>query len=308
MTSPEAQAGVADVDLTGRTVLVTGGTDGIGREAALAFARLGATVGVTGRDQSKGVRVRDRLRDAGPGDAALFTADFASQAAVRDLASEVRDRFDRLDVLVNNAGGIFREPSLTEDGVERTFAVNYLAHYRLTHDLLGLLRAAPDGHVVNVSSNGHRFADADFHPRDLEDYGAFDAYNRSKLALVLFTASLARRAPDLRANALHPGFVADSNFYRRFPWPFQRLLVLLQYVPRALIRRPVVDEAGGAAAICYVAVSPETRASTGEYFEERSAIAPSEAARDRDAQERLWALSADLAGLGPDDFAPPGGR
>lgn len=295
---PEVHAGVEDVDLTGTTALVTGGTDGIGREAAAALARLGATVLVTGRDGAKGEAVEAELAASGDGEARFYAADFADLDAVGDLADSVAAEHDALDLLVNNAGAIFREASLTPDGVERTMAVNYLAHFVLTRGCYDLLRAAPDGRVVNVSSNGHRFAD--WEPaalESLEDYGAFGAYNRSKLALLMFSNELAARSDAVRSNGLHPGFVPDSGFYRGFPSVFRRLLPLLLYVPRAVIRRPVVTSAEAAGGVVYVAVSPDTASATGRYYEEYEPIRPADVALDAGARRELWDRSEALSGV-----------
>ena len=295
---PEVHAGVEDVDLAGTTALVTGGTDGIGREVATALGRLEATVLVTGRDEEKGRAVAAELTAAAAADAGFYAADFADLDAVRDLASAVAGDHDELDLLVNNAGAIFREASLTPDGVEQTMAVNYLAHFLLTHDCYDLLRAAPDGRVVNVSSNGHRFADWTPDAFDsLEDYGAFSAYNRSKLALLMFSNELAARSDAVRVNSLHPGFVPDSGFYRGFPSVFRRLLPLLLYVPRAVIRRPVVTSSEAAGGVVYVAVSPETASATGNYYEEHEPISPADVALDPEARAELWDLSETLAGV-----------
>ncbi|MFB6131887.1 MAG: hypothetical protein ABEJ44_00600, partial [Halanaeroarchaeum sp.] len=154
-----------------------------------------------------------------------------------------------------------------------------------------------DGHVVNVSSNGHRLADTDLdaieHP---DDYGAFDAYNRSKLALLCFSNELARWTDAVRSNALHPGFVPGSGFYRRFPGLFNRLLPLLHYVPRAIIRRPIATTAEAGGMVLYTACQD----GTGAYYEEFEAVDPSDEATDEGIGDDLWEFTADRLDLDPD--------
>ncbi|WP_435318716.1 SDR family oxidoreductase [Haloarchaeobius sp. TZWSO28] len=290
-------AGVADVDLQGQTVLVTGSTTGIGRETALALGSLGARVLVHGRDRRAGAETVHALQEQGTS-AEFFRADFASLADVRDFADDVKTTTGELDVLVNNAGGYFRQGRLTEEGVEYTFAVNHLAPFLLTNLLMPTLRAAPAGRVVTVSSEAHRNGKLDLDGvESLEDYSSFSAYARSKLANVLFTFELARRLDTVTANCLHPGVVPGSGFMRDLPMPIRKPAQffgsLLAWVPFA----PVESVREGAETPTFLAASPEVAAVTGAYFDNCRQRRAAPAARDEDAQRRLWEYSVEAVGL-----------
>jgi NAD(P)-dependent dehydrogenase (short-subunit alcohol dehydrogenase family) len=305
-TRPEIGAGVADVDLSGRTVLVTGATSGVGRETALALGRLGARMLVHGRDRERGAAVVERLRAAGSPDPAFFRADFLSLDDVRDLADEVADRVSTLDVLVNNAGAQFPQGGLTQEGIERTFAVNHLAPFLLTNRLLGVV--PPDGRIVTVSSETHRRPDR----LDLEEvrtvagYDGFAAYSRSKLANVLFTVELARRLDDRTANCCHPGFVPRSALWRESALPLRALMTVLGHVPSWLTGRGVASPAQGAETSVYLAASPAVADVTGRYFVDCEPVEPAPLVREADAQRDLWEFSAEVVGLGTAEM--PGTR
>jgi NAD(P)-dependent dehydrogenase (short-subunit alcohol dehydrogenase family) len=290
---PEEDAGVADADLSDTTVLVTGSTSGIGREAALAFGRLGAEVLVHGRDEAAGETVVAEI-ERSAGDAEFFPADFTDVTAVRNLADAVRAHVGSLDVLANNAGGYFREAHLTEIGVEQTFHVNHLASYLLTADLLPSL--ASDARVVTTSSGAHRGDPLDVEAvTTVDDYASFGAYQQSKLANVLFTKELARRFERSRgartANCFHPGAIPGSNFARSLPGPIPRLIQSLDVLPF------VPSPADGAATLLYLAVSDRVADVSGRYFADCAPATPDDPARDREAQRRLWTESAELLGI-----------
>jgi NAD(P)-dependent dehydrogenase (short-subunit alcohol dehydrogenase family) len=288
--SPEAIAGVADVDCTGKTALVTGSTSGIGRETAVALGRLGADVIVHGRDADAGASVVDDLASVGS-DGTFVQADFADVDAVRELAGTVRAETDGVDVLVNNAGGLFREGRLTDLGVEYTFHVNHLAPFLLTTSLLDHLN---DGaRVVTTASAAHRGASLDVdRVTTVENHSGTWAYGHSKLANILFSAELARRFEtadrELTSNALHPGAIPGSGFSRFLPGPLPELIRLFDAVPG------ITSVADGAAALLFVALSPRTASLNGRYFSGQEPVLPTEAARDADAASRLWTYSADV--------------
>jgi hypothetical protein len=298
--SPEARAGVADADLTGTTALVTGSTSGIGRGAALALGRLGADVVAHGRDADAGAELVDELADVGS-DARFVRADFADVDAVRDLADETRESTAELDLLVNNAGGFFREARLTDLGVEYTFHVNHLAPYLLTSELLDHL--APEARVVTTASEAHRGVTLDLDAvTSIGGYSGWTAYQRSKLANVQFAFELARRLNDrgsaVTSNALHPGAIPGSGFTRFLPTPLSQGAKLLNAVPG------VTSVRDGAAALVFLAVADRVDDVSGRYFSKQRQAEPSRAARDHEAQERLWERSAGL--LGVDEPLGPG--
>jgi NAD(P)-dependent dehydrogenase (short-subunit alcohol dehydrogenase family) len=297
---PEAIAGVGDVDCTGMQALVTGSTSGIGRAAALALGRLGADVIVHGRDEAAGAAVVDDLAAVGA-DATFVAADFADVASVRGLADTVRAETDGLDVLCNNAGGLFRDGRLTDLGIERTFHVNHLAPFLLTADLLDHLRDG--GRVVTTASAAHNGVSLDLdRVGRVESYSGLWAYSHSKLANVLFGAELARRLAadgrDLTSNSIHPGAIPGSGFSRFLPGPLPRLVGALDAVPG------VTSVADGAAELLFVAVSPRTADISSRYFSGRQPTLPSTAARDTDAAGRLWTFSADTLGVDEPLAAP----
>ena len=287
---PERRAAVEGTDLTGTTALVTGSTSGIGREAALALGRLGARVVVHGRDEQAGSAAVEDLESVGA-DALFVRADFADVDDVRALAETVRAETDDLDLLVNNAGGFFREARLTDRGVGYTFHVNHLAPYLLTAELLDHL--APDARIVTTASEAHRGVTLDLDAVTAREGAAgWAAYQRSKLANVQFSAELARRLSaresTVTANALHPGAIPGSGFTRFLPTPLSQGAKLLNAVPG------VTSVRGGAAALVFLAASDRLDGVSGRYFSKQRQAEPSDAARDRTAQQRLWERSAEL--------------
>lgn len=282
-------------ELSGKTCLVTGSSSGIGLETAVSLAAMGATVCLVARDEGRGAQaVEEVRRRSGSAKVELFFCDFASQRSIRRLAADFRARHDRLHVLVNNAGGAFPERAVTEDGIERTFAVNHLGYFLLTVLLLDVLEASAPARVVNVSSRGHRNGTLDFDDLGFEKggygpsfMGGLPAYGRSKLANLLFTAELARRQQGrgVTANALHPGVVGTRI------WNSQKGLpgLLLRFV------RPFfLSPAQGARTIVFLASSPAVEAITGQYFVDCKPVRPSRLAEDAALGARLWAESERL--------------
>jgi retinol dehydrogenase 12 len=282
--------------MSGRTCLVTGATGGIGRETALRLAALGATVVTVARDPLRGAAAADEIRQRVPGARIeTLTADLSSLARVRQLAEEVLARYDRLDVLVNNAGVITTRPQLTVDGIETTVATNHLAPFLLTNLLRGRMEKSAPARVVTVASAVHKQIRAipwDDLERGLPD-GHRQAYPLSKLANVLFTVELAQRlaGTGVTANCLHPGFVRTGLG--------REVTGLLGAALRVVLRlRP--GPASGAQTPVYLASSPEVADVTGGYFVKRRPAAPSALATDSAAAARLWTLSERLTGLAPD--------
>lgn len=287
------QAGIADRDLSGTRVLVTGSTSGIGRAAALALGELGATVIVHGRDESAGESAVSDIQSAG-GTATFVRADLADPAAVSQLSEEVRATVDELDVLCNNAGGFFRDRSPTSLGVDRAFHINHLAHYQLTAELMDVL--APEARIVTTASLAHRGATLDLDRLlDISGLSPVAAYCRSKLANIQFALELAHRLEragyDVTSNAFHPGIIPGSEFGRALPDTFWGPTKLLAATP---VGETVAD---GAATLAYLAASSAVSEITGGYFARRHQIRPSSAARDPAARVDLWHRSGELLAI-----------
>ena len=290
MSTPEEIAGVEDIDCTGTQALVTGSTNGIGRAAALALGRLGADVIVHGRDAAAGAEVVEELSDIGAG-ATFVQADFTETAAVEELAATVRKETDQLDLLINNAGGLFRDGRVTDLGVEITFHVNHLSPYLLTAKLLDHL--AEDSRVVTTASAAHQGASLSLDQvRGPNPTTGMTAYAHSKLANILFAGELARRldaaGSAVTSNSIHPGAIPGSGFSRFLPGPLPWLIKRLDAVPG------VTSVADGAAELLFVGISPRTADVSGRYFAKQQPRTPSAAARDREAARRLWQESARL--------------
>jgi NAD(P)-dependent dehydrogenase (short-subunit alcohol dehydrogenase family) len=277
--------------MTGKTVLITGGTGGIGRAAAVGLASMGARVGITGRDRARAEAAAAAIsRESGNPMVDVFVADMSSQAEVRRLADEVRAAYPRLDVLLNNVGGFWAHRHVTADGLEHTFALNHLAPFLLTNLLLERLLASAPARIVTVSSGAQSMGKIDF--EDLmgeEKYSGSRAYNQSKLANVMFTYELARRleGTGVTATALHPGLTSTA-FSGEDP-----SMGLLVKVLRPFMKRP----ARGAETPIFLASSADVEGVTGKYFSGRKATRSRESSYDASAAARLWQVSADLVGL-----------
>ena len=279
--------------MAGKTVLVTGGTGGIGKATAIGIAALGARVAVTGRDLGRTEVAAVDIREAtGNPNVKAFIADLSSQTEVRRLAAEVLDAYPRMDVLVNNVGGSWATRHVTADGLERTFAVNYLAGFLLTNLLLDRLKASAPARVVTVSSGAQSAGRIDFEDLQGErEYSGEKAYSQSKLATVMFTYELARRlsGTGVTATVLHPGIV-NTGFGAEDP---SRLFKVLVPLWRPFMKTPQQ----GAATSIYLASSPEVEGVTGKYFADGRPRASSKASYDGAASTRLWEVGAELVGL-----------
>jgi NAD(P)-dependent dehydrogenase (short-subunit alcohol dehydrogenase family) len=225
------------MELKGKTALVTGATSGIGLEAAVALARFGARVAIVGRDPKKTADSLELVkRRSASSDVESFLCDFSSQKSIRAFAESFRQAHKVLHLLVNNAGTVFPHRTVTEDGIEATFAVNHLGYFLLTNLLLDLLVGSAPARIVNVASKGHYRGTLDFDNLGFEKggYQVMRAYGRSKLANVLFTQELARRleGKQVTVNCLHPGVVATNiwshapTFVRPFIELFKRFAMI----------------------------------------------------------------------------------
>lgn len=282
---------MADAPLmAGKSVLVTGGTGGIGKATAIGLAALGARVGITGRDPARTEAAAAGIRAAADNPAVdAFAADLSVQAGVRRLAAQVLETYPRLDVLVNNAGGFWAHRHVTADGLEHTFALNHLAPFLLTSLLLDGLTASAPARILTVSSGAHASGRIDFGDLQGErNYSGQRAYSQSKLANVMFTYELARRldGTGVTATVLHPGVVRTS-----FGADDQAaFLTVMIGVARLFMKTP----AQGARTPVYLASSPQVEGITGRYFVNRKPKTSSKASYDTTTAARLWQVSADL--------------
>jgi NAD(P)-dependent dehydrogenase (short-subunit alcohol dehydrogenase family) len=279
--------------MTGKVVLITGGTGGIGKATAIGLAALGARVAITGRDLTRTEAAAVEIRGAsGNPEVRAFGADLSSQVEVRRLAAEVLETYPRLDVLVNNVGGSWNTRHVTADGLEHTFAVNHLAAFLLTNLLLDRLTASAPARVVTVASAAQATGSIDFDDLQGErGYSERKAYPQSKLASVMFTYELARRleGTGVTATVLHPG-VVNTGFGAEDPG-----LIFKALVP--FMRPFMTTPARGAATSIYLASSPDVERVTGQYFANGKPKRSSERSYDRAVAARLWQVSADLVGL-----------
>jgi NAD(P)-dependent dehydrogenase (short-subunit alcohol dehydrogenase family) len=277
--------------MTGRICVVTGASRGIGRAAAEALARLGAAVVLVCRRQSDGAEIARELAPEAAEPPDVVTADLSSQASIRLAASQIRNRYPRLHVLINNAGVFTRQRKVTVDGLELQFAVNHLAYFLLTNLLLDQLDAGSPSRIINVSSGAHAGARLDFD--DLQGERGYDgnrAYSQTKLANILFTYELARRVrgSGVTANCLHPGVIGT------------RLLADYMGVPvagGALARTFGAKPEKGAETIVYLASSPEVEGVSGKYYVNKKPVASSRESYDEANARRLWEVSERLTNL-----------
>jgi NAD(P)-dependent dehydrogenase (short-subunit alcohol dehydrogenase family) len=268
-------------------VVLTGATRGIGQAAAIELARRGADLALVGRDPERVEAVANEAAQAGQRATVQgHVADLTLMAEVRRLADELRERYEHIDVLANNAGALFASRRVTDEGFELTFALNHLAPFLLTNLLRDRLGG---GRVVTTSSDAHTSGRLDLD--DLQSESSFSAmrvYGTTKLCNILFTRELARRAPELHANCFHPGTVRtgfgknDNGIWR-----------ILTTLGGPFFRSP--DR--GARSLVWLALSEEAASLTGEYIEDEKVAQPSEAARDEDLAQRLWERSEQLVGL-----------
>ncbi len=279
-------------ELAGKTALVTGATNGIGRASAAAFARMGARVFITARDPRRAEETRAELARTGA-DVRVLLGDLGVQADVRRIAAEFLATGESLHILLNNAGVMNLARTETADGIETTFAVNHLAYFLLTNLLLERIRASAPARIVNVASDAHRMGG----PLDFDDlgsarsYGAMGVYGRSKLANILFTRELAKRlaGSGVTVNCLHPG-VVRTGLGQHNDAP---ILKFFANLARPFFRSPE----RGAETSLWACTAPELAGVTGRYFSDRREEEPHKHARDDVAASRLWDVSAKLVRL-----------
>jgi NAD(P)-dependent dehydrogenase (short-subunit alcohol dehydrogenase family) len=282
----------------GKTCLITGATSGVGLETARGLAAMGARLFIHGRDPRKVNATLEDIRSSTSNDALIpLVADLSIQANIRQMAETVYQKTDRLDVLINNAGAVNMTRQLSPDGIELTFAVNYLAYYLLTFCLADLLLASAPSRIIVVSSSAHGYTGLDVvdDPMFEKDYEGWQAYSRSKLCEIFFTYELASRLDGcgVIVNALHPGFVNSNIGKNNTP---EQLAVTPLRVSGNLTNQE------GAQTSIYLAFSPEVEGVSGKYFVNCKPVASSAVSYDKTASRRLWEIGARLTGEDPDRF------
>lgn len=272
--------------MQGKVCLVTGATDGIGKEIARGLSRLGATVAVVGRNREKCERAVQETSSA-----SYFVADLSSQAEVRKLVEEFSSRYERLDNLVNNAGVFLAEKRTTQDGIEYTLAVNHLAPFLMTNLLMDKLKKSAPSRIITTSSSAHKAGQIDFDDIQFEKrpYSGISAYSQSKLANILFTRELARRlaGTQVTANCFHPGAVRTN---------------LVQGGSYGIMWKAAgaffISAKKGADTAVYLASSHQMTSVSGGYFVKRKQEKSSEVSYGEETAKKLWQLSENLTGLG----------
>jgi len=283
--------------MQGKIVLITGANSGVGFATAVALARVGARVLMVCRDGKRGEAARATVADAAGGAAPeLLLADMSSQQSVRALADEIRRRENKIDVLINNAGGMFAERALTVDGIEKTFATNHLGPFLLTNLIIDLVRAASGGRIINVAAEAYP-GKLDFDNLQGErQYGFLSAYFRSKLENIIFTVELARRlnGSGVTVNCMSPGPTRTG-----FGSNMTGLAGLFPRLTKIWFPGPEV----GARTLIHLASSPEVRGVSGRFFLRKRARRTKPVTLDPEVAARLWRISAELVGL-PDEAKP----
>lgn len=283
-----------NTSLINKIIMVTGATSGIGKVTADVLMGMGATVILVGRNSQKLTGLVAELKQKHETNQRVdsMLADLSSLSQIKALADTFHERYDHLDVLVNNAGGMFMQRQESPDGIELTFALNHLNYFYLTNLLLDSLKNSPSARIVNVASKAHFGASLDFEDLQLKKgYSGFKAYGRSKLANILFTKELARRlnGTSVTVNALHPGFVA-TNFGKGNNGWFYKLIM-------PLFTLAAISPEEGAETSIYLASSPEVEGKSGLYFEQKKAVTPSPQAQNMETAAHLWNVSAEMVNL-----------
>lgn len=277
------------MELQGKICVITGATSGIGKETAKAIAAKGATVVLPIRDSLKGDILKDEILEQTPGAKIdLMHCNLGSFDSIRNFVKEFRNKYDKLHLLINNAGIWETKRNLSEDGVEMNFAVNHLAPFLLTNLLLDTIKNSAPARIVSVSSEAHRTGKINFADVELEKgFSSFKSYSQSKLANILFTKKLSQllKGTGITANCLHPGVVSTSLFEK------------MPKIITGLMKPFMLTPAKGAETSIYLATSPEVEKTSGEYFVKKKSKKPAPEALRQDVANKLWDISEKYVGL-----------
>ena len=282
-------------NLTGKVVLVTGATAGIGEVTARELARMGATVVGIGRNPQKCADVAASIRSQTGNQAVEYlVADLSSMHEIIRVTDEFRSKYQRLDLLINNAGAYFQQHKVSVDGFEMTFALNHMNYFLVTRQLLDMLKANAPSRIVNVASAAHTAGKLDFADLQMtQKYGSWRAYANSKFANVVFTYELARRlqGSGVTANTLHPGFVA-SDFAMNNNQSALAKVILAIFKPLRNLVAISVDK--GAETQIFLATSPTVEGVSGKYFDKKQAVKSAPLTYDEATGRQLWQVSEEL--------------
>ena len=284
-----------DPDMTRKIVMITGANSGIGKQTAIQLAKMKATVIMVCRNAKRGKDALQEIKKkSGSESVELFIADLSNQDSIARMTLEFKKKYDRLDVLINNAGLMIRKKTLTDEDFEITFAVNYLGHFILTNLLLDLMKKSVPSRIINVSSGIHFRGNINLDDINYSNgYSMFKAYSDSKLANILFTYALARRleGTGVSANTLNPGVVRTNIVHREFT-------VVIDILYYALARLFTISPKRGAKTSVFLASSPKIENITGKYFHKSKPVKSSQLSYDTTLQNKLWELSEKLMRVG----------
>jgi retinol dehydrogenase 12 len=282
------------VIMRGKTIVITGGTSGIGQVAAEKLAGMGARIVLVARDRARGEAALARLRSLEPAAAhVVYYADLSLLAEMKQVGHEIAAAEPRIDVLINNAGGVFTSRQVTPDGLEKTFAINHMSYFMLTELLRNNLVASAPARIVNTASRAHRGAKLDFSDLQAQkSYSGLRAYGRSKLCNILFTRELALRlaGSGVTANSLHPGFVNTRLGEQNKGFGA---------VVFGVLKKFALTPEQGAETIVYLASSEKPASVSGAYFNKCKETAPTREAQDDESAKRLWQESERIASWTP---------
>lgn len=279
--------------LNGKKVVITGATDGIGKETARQIAKMGAEIILVGRNKEKTeLATAEIIESSNNPNIDYLLADLSEQNDVRKLADDIKRKFSNLDILFNNAGAAFPTRKLTTDNIEKTFALNHLAYFLLTTLLLDLLKNSAPSRIINTSSAGHYTGEIYIEDISLKNgYGMMKAYKQSKLANIMFTYDLARQleGSNVTVNAFHPGFVRTNI-------GISELGILGKLLQPLIFRKGISVEEGSKTSV-YLLSSEEMEGISGKYYTKMRIKKTSDISYDVEAQKRLWELSEKLIGI-----------
>jgi NAD(P)-dependent dehydrogenase (short-subunit alcohol dehydrogenase family) len=290
--------------MKGKICIITGSNSGIGKETAIGLAKMGATIVMVVRDQERGEKARTEIvKQTGNNSVDLMICDLSSMSSIRHFTEGFKKKYDRLDVLINNAGAVFNKRELTPEGFERTLAVNYLGPFLLTHELMGLLKSSAPSRIINVSSGLAKDGKVDLDDLQSEkNYPRTKAYSRrhapvydnAKLMVMMFTYELARRlkGSGVTVNVLMPGFTA-TNLGKSSG-------SLTSSIMFKMVRPMQQSAKKGAETSVYLASSNEVKDITGKCFAKKKETKTCPASYDEELQKRLWSKTESMLGLAPD--------